>query len=82
MNQRKLLKLQIKRSSMILDQKRALYYQSKVAMHQDQNKLMIPVLCLGAFGTFFTLAFFDKFRNHIFKVGKNIAMIGLKKVLL
>jgi hypothetical protein len=67
---------------MILDQKRVLYYQSKRAMHQGQNKLMIPVLCLGAFGSFFTLAFFGKFLNHIFKVGKNIAIIGLKKVLL
>ncbi len=82
MNQRKLLKLKIKRSSMILDQKRALYYQSRGAMHQGNNRFMIPLLCLGAFGSCFTWAFLGKFRNHIFKVSKNIVKIGLKKVLL
>jgi hypothetical protein len=67
---------------MILDQKRVLYHQSKEIMHQGPNRVMIPLLCLGAFGSFFTLAFLGKFRNHIFKVGKNIAKIGLGKVLL
>ncbi|MCE3237072.1 MAG: hypothetical protein K0R24_53 [Gammaproteobacteria bacterium] len=66
---------------MILDQKWALYYQSKRALHQDHNKFMMPLLCLGAFGSTFAWAFFGKFRTQIFKVGKNIAKIGLKKIL-
>lgn len=82
MNQRKLLKLKINRSNMILDQKRILYYQSKEMMHQGSNKSVIPLLCLGAFGSFFILAFFGKSRNQIFKVGKNIAKIALGKALL
>lgn len=82
MNQVKLLKLKIKHSSMILDKKRALYQQSKETMHQDHNRFMIPLLCLGAFGSTFIWAFSGKFGNKIFKVGKNIVkMIGLKKVL-
>lgn len=66
---------------MILDQKRVLYHQSKEIMHQGHNKFMVPLLCLGAFGSTFTWAFFGKFRNQLFKVGKNIAKIGLKKIL-
>ena len=82
MNQRKLLKLKINRSDMILDQKRVLYYQSKEAMHQEPNKSMVLLLCLGAFGSFFIWAFLGKSRNQIFKVGKNIAKIALGKGLL
>lgn len=81
MNQIKLLKLKVKHSSMILDQKRMLYYQSKGAMRLDNNK-WVPLFCMGAFGTTFTWAFLGGFRKQIFKVGKNIAKIGLKRFLL
>lgn len=80
MNQTKLLKLKIKHSSRILDQKRVLYHKSKETMHQEYNKLM-PLICLGAFGSTFTWALLGKFGNPIFKIGKNIAKMGLKKVL-
>jgi hypothetical protein len=71
MNQIKSLRLKIKRSSVILDQNRALYHKSKETMHQN-NKFMMPLLCLGAFGSTFAWAFLAKFRNPIFKVGKNL----------
>lgn len=80
MNQIKLLKLKIKNSNVSLDQKLDLYHQSKEAMHF--NRMPISLLCLGAFSAAFTWAFLSKFSNPIFKIGKNIAKIGLKKVLL
>lgn len=81
MNQIKSLKLKIKRSSMFLDQKRILYCQSKSVMHHDHNKFITSLLCLGAFGFTFILALGSKFSNPIFNIGKNIAKIGLKKIL-
>ena len=68
MNQMKLLKLKIQHSNMLLDQNRVLYHQSKETLHQSHNKLMMPLLCLGAFGFTFTWAFLGKFHNPISRI--------------
>ncbi len=74
MNQIKSLKLKIKNSSMLLEQKRIVYHKSKKAMHQNY-KSMLPLLCLGAFAATFSWAWERKFPYSLFKLGKNIMKI-------
>lgn len=81
MNQIKSLKLKIKNSNMLLEQKRVIYLQSKAAVQQESHKLMVPLLCLGIFASTFILALKGKFSTPTFAIGKNIAMLGLNKVL-
>ena len=76
----KLLKLKIKDCNTLLDQKRAAYYQSKKVMNQD-NKFTAHLLYFGALSSVFIWFLGDKFRKQLFKASKNIAKIGLKRII-
>lgn len=65
---------------MLLEQKRILYYERKKIVNQD-NKFTLPLLYLGVLSSIFILFFGDKFPRKLFKLGKNIVKIGVKRTI-